>query len=77
MNRKETRLVSRRSLSKTDVGKRLFELAIGVFESVPKTLEWFIEPNRALGGQRPAEILQSDPEAVERVLQQIEHGIIS
>ena len=60
-----------------DDAKRLIALAIDVFDSVPNALMWFLEPNRALGGQRPVEIFQSDPSAVERVLTQIEHGIIS
>lgn len=69
--------MSRKSLSKTDEGKRLLALAVDVFESVPKALAWFLEPNRTLGGKRPVETLQSDPAAVERVLNQIEHGVIS
>jgi putative toxin-antitoxin system antitoxin component (TIGR02293 family) len=44
-----------------------------------KALRWLITPNRALEGQRPLELLDSDAGtvAVEQVLGRIEHGVYS
>jgi putative toxin-antitoxin system antitoxin component (TIGR02293 family) len=44
-----------------------------------KAHRWLSQPNRALGGQRPLSLLDSDvgARAVERVLGRIEHGILS
>jgi putative toxin-antitoxin system antitoxin component (TIGR02293 family) len=44
-----------------------------------KALRWLIRPNRALGGEQPLKLLDSDAGAVavERVLGRIEHGVYS
>jgi putative toxin-antitoxin system antitoxin component (TIGR02293 family) len=45
----------------------------------PKALRWLITPNRALEGQLPLELLDSDAGAVavDQVLGRIEHGVFS
>lgn len=52
------------------------EDAIGERE---KARRWLRKPNRALGGRRPLDLLDSDvgARAVERVLGRIEHGVYS
>jgi len=44
-----------------------------------KAIHWLLKPNRALGGQRPLSLLDSDTGAlsVERMLGRIEHGVYS
>lgn len=44
-----------------------------------KALRWMAKPNRALGGERPLALLDSDAGslAVERVLGRIEHGVFA
>ncbi len=52
------------------------EEAIGDRE---KAARWMRKPNRALGGMRPLDLLESDvgTRMVERILGRIEHGIFS
>ena len=52
------------------------EMALG---DPAKAERWMREPNRALQGKRPLDLLSSDAgaKAVEKVLGRIEHGIIS
>lgn len=52
------------------------EAALG---DASKAERWVREPNRALGGRRPLDLLTSDvgARAVEKVLGRIEHGIYS
>ena len=44
-----------------------------------KARRWLSKPSRALGGQRPLSLLDSDTGAlsVERILGRIEHGVYS
>jgi len=50
-----------------------------LFETPEVANRWLRRPNRALGGERPLELLTSDPgaRAVEQVLGRIEHGVYS
>jgi putative toxin-antitoxin system antitoxin component (TIGR02293 family) len=50
-----------------------------LFESSEVAARWLRRPNRALGGERPLELLASDAgaRAVEQVLGRIEHGVYS
>jgi putative toxin-antitoxin system antitoxin component (TIGR02293 family) len=52
------------------------EEAIG---DMSRSRRWLAQPNRALGGERPIDLLDSDTGtlAVERVLGRIEHGVYS
>jgi putative toxin-antitoxin system antitoxin component (TIGR02293 family) len=52
------------------------EIALG---DGSRSRRWLGQPNRALGGQRPIDLLDSDTGsmAVERVLGRIEHGVYS
>ncbi|HEX8693495.1 MAG TPA: antitoxin Xre/MbcA/ParS toxin-binding domain-containing protein [Longimicrobium sp.] len=52
------------------------EEALGTVE---KAARWLRKENRALGGKRPIELLESDTGArvVERILGRIEHGVYS
>ncbi len=53
--------------------------AIDVFGSEEKARKWFETPLPALGGKRPFEYADTEPEAreVEDVLGRIAHGIFS
>jgi putative toxin-antitoxin system antitoxin component (TIGR02293 family) len=54
-------------------------LAIQVLGSQEKAKEWLARPNRALGGETPLSLLDTDIGAhqVEAVLGRIEHGVFS
>lgn len=58
---------------------RVFTLAQSVFEDDQNAREWFREPNRALGGDRPLDLLDTETGTarVMRVLNQLEHGVYS
>jgi putative toxin-antitoxin system antitoxin component (TIGR02293 family) len=61
---------------------RLARLVVRAEEALgdrEKALRWLTRPNRALEGQRPLTLLDSDAGAlaVERVLGRIEHGVFS
>lgn len=53
--------------------------ALELFETPEVAARWLRRPNRALGGERPLELLTSDAgaRAVEQVLGRIEHGVYS
>jgi putative toxin-antitoxin system antitoxin component (TIGR02293 family) len=50
-----------------------------VFGDAERSRRWLMEPNRALGGQLPLELLDSDTGtvAVDRILVRIDHGVFS
>ncbi len=56
---------------------RVFAHALEVFEVSERARDWLETENRALGGQRPLELLDTDAGAreVDDVLGRIEHGI--
>ena len=56
---------------------RVFAHAVEVFEARQRARDWLETENRALGGQRPLELLDTDAGAreVDEVLGRIEHGI--
>lgn len=56
---------------------RLTDLSRNVFENMEKASEWFKQPNLALDNQKPIDLVKTEPGAklVERVLNQIQHGI--
>lgn len=58
---------------------RVMALAQSVLEDDRNAREWFREPNRALHGERPIDLLDTETgtEQVVRVLHQLEHGIYS
>ena len=58
---------------------KVFALARDVFENDDTASSWFGEPNRALEGKRPIELLDTDigVARVETVLNQIEYGVIT
>ncbi len=58
---------------------RLLVRAQQAFDDREKAYDWMAAPNRALGGERPLALLDSDTGAlaVERLLGRIEHGIFS
>lgn len=80
---------TRRRTSKTplrrDASDRAFRmastyaLAANVFEDPENAREWFKEPNRALRGERPLELLDTDvgTQQVVRLLNRIEFGTYS
>ena len=57
---------------------RLAEIAARALGAEAEARAWMKEPNYALGGQRPLDVARTEPGArlVERVLRQIEHGIM-
>jgi putative toxin-antitoxin system antitoxin component (TIGR02293 family) len=58
---------------------RMLTLAAGVLESREKAAHWLREPNRALRGEVPLRMLDTEIGAreVELVLERIEHGVYS
>lgn len=58
---------------------RVMALAQSVLEDDKDAREWFREPNRALHGERPIDLLDTETgtEQVVRVLNQLEYGIYS
>ena len=58
---------------------RVIARATEVLESEEKARKWLFRENRALGGQKPFELLDTKVGAdeVERVLGRIEHGVFS
>ena len=56
-----------------------YALAADVFEDSEKAREWFKEPNRALRGERPLDLLDTDlgTQLVLRLLNRIEFGTYS
>lgn len=70
------------SVDESDRLARLARLVVRAEEALgdaDKARHWLSQPNRALGGQRPLTLLDSDAGAlaVERVLGRIEHGVYS
>ena len=57
----------------------VFTLAKHVLEDGDRAAQWFREPNRALHGERPLDLLDTEIGAreVELVLHRLEHGIYS
>jgi putative toxin-antitoxin system antitoxin component (TIGR02293 family) len=58
---------------------RIIVRAEQALDDADKALDWIASPNRALGGERPLDLLDSDAGslAVERILGRIEHGVYS
>lgn len=58
---------------------RVALMAIHVLGSQEKAKQWLERPNRALGGETPLSLLDTDPGArqVEAVLGRIDHGVFS
>ncbi len=70
------------SADESDRLARLARLLVRAEEALgnaEKAHHWLSKPNRALGGERPLSLLDSDAGAlaVERVLGRIEHGVYS
>ncbi|HZY97174.1 MAG TPA: antitoxin Xre/MbcA/ParS toxin-binding domain-containing protein [Candidatus Cybelea sp.] len=57
----------------------VYTLAANVFEDTQSAREWFKEPNRALQGERPLDLLDTDvgTQQVVRILNRIEYGVYS
>ena len=78
------RLKARRPLAVPEADRvyrlaRIYSYAADVFDDEAKARDWFLEPNRALGGAKPFDLLDTQPgvERVERVLDRIEQGTFS
>lgn len=58
---------------------RMIVRAEQALDDTDKALDWMASPNRALRGERPIDLLDSDAGslAVERILGRIEHGVSS
>lgn len=58
--------------------ERIVESAAGVFENKDQAMRWLRRPQPGLGGMVPLEMLDTDPgsRAVQRLLTQIEHGVL-
>jgi len=58
---------------------RVFAHAVEVFETRERARDWLESENRALGGQKPLELLDTEAGAqeVEEALGRIEHGIFA
>ena len=81
LQRKRT-MASALSIDEYDRLARLARLLVRAEEALGNTdtaHRWMVKPNRALGGERPLALLDSDVGslAVERVLGRIEHGVYS
>jgi putative toxin-antitoxin system antitoxin component (TIGR02293 family) len=57
---------------------RIYTLAAGVFGDGDKAAEWLKRPSRALAGELPLQLLDTDAgtQQVERELRQIENGFV-
>ena len=79
-------LARRKTAKKLDVDEsdrlyrlaRIAALAVSVLGSEAKVVAWLRRPNRALGGETPIEMLDTDvgSRQVEDVLGRLEHGVI-
>jgi uncharacterized protein (DUF2384 family) len=49
--------------------------ALETFGQEAKAVHWLSRPNHLFGGKTPAEVLETEPESVERELIRIDHGI--
>jgi putative toxin-antitoxin system antitoxin component (TIGR02293 family) len=58
---------------------RVARRATEVFEAAETAVDWLKQPNRALGGERPLDLLDTEigAESVLDVLGRIEHGVFS
>lgn len=58
---------------------RILAQAVDVLGSTEKASQWLQRPNRALGGETPLSLLDTDlgSRQVEEVLGRIEHGVYS
>ena len=58
---------------------RVVAMAIAVLGSIDRAREWFSRPNRALGGETPIALVDTDTgtRLVESVLGRIAHGVYS
>ena len=70
------------SSDESDRLARLARLLVRAEEAIgdgSRSRKWLARPNRALGGERPIDLLDSDAGslAVERALGRIEHGVFS
>ena len=63
----------------SQIPSEILAYATVVFEDESRARAWFKEPNRALEGERPLDLLGTaeNRERVRRVLDQIEAGVIS
>jgi len=79
------RLRARKGRLQADVSDRLFRIAAiyalakNTLESDDRAARWLSQPNRALGGKRPVDMLDTHigTQQVEVVLNRLEHGIYS
>jgi len=57
---------------------RIYTLAADVFGDSDKAAQWLKRPSRALAGEQPLKLLDTDAgtQQVERELRQIEHGFV-
>lgn len=70
---------------RADESDRLYRLvritatALAVFGDEEKARRWLLKPNRALGGEVPLALMDTDAGArqVEEILGRIEHGVVS
>lgn len=49
--------------------------AFETFGQEAKAIHWLNRPNHLFGGKTPAEVLETEPDSVERELIRIDHGI--
>lgn len=60
------------------VPKKLWDRALDIFEDDEKIRAWFSEPNRALGGRSPIQVIKDEgPVEIGNILGRIEHGVFS
>lgn len=78
-HRKKTHTLSPEQSDRLVRAVRAFARAEEALRSAEKAARWIRKENRALGGRRPIELLESDAgvRMVERVLGRIEHGVYS
>ena len=55
----------------------IWKHAVEVFGSEPKAASWFQTRLAELGDRTPGQIIASDPESVEAVLDRIDYGVFS
>jgi len=66
-------------MRRSEARRRIVERASEILGGQEEALRWLNAPNRALGGQPPTVLLETDHglQQVEEILGRIEHGVYS
>ena len=56
----------------------LLDHAMSYFNDIDKSVSWIFKPNRALGGERPIDLIESDEQAerAHKIISNLQHSLI-